>query len=440
MRQTLFYIPHELFGVPVFGFGWALGFWLAFSIIFMIVLSRRHGWTSAVSGHLPLIVVFAVVLAALAPMLEVRPPGMEPIGMPLRGYGIFVVAGIIAGMSLSIYRAKQIGMDPELIYSLAFWLFVIAIAGARLFYVIQKWEEFERDTIAQTIIATLKFTEGGLVVYGSIIGGILGLFLFSRRQSISMLKLGDVIAPGMAIGLALGRIGCLMNGCCYGGECPGWPLAITFPKYASVELGQLSSPYYHHYGVQLKSGQAYGFQLGANAAKEPVVQSVTAGSPASLSGLRAGSTIAMINGVIVPTYGEAQRVLVQGLPQLRIVTTDSDSFSWNVSDGMIPPRSRPVHPTQVYSSINAALLCCVAWFAYPFRRRHGDILLSFFGLYAITRFLLEAIRTDEAGQLGTGLTISQLVSLGVFVICVTTWLFLQRQPKIIEGHASPESG
>lgn len=133
MRQTLFYIPHELFGIPVFGLGWALGVWLVFSVVLLVVLSRRHGWSSEVLGYLPLMAIFGVALYALLPNLEVRPPAMAPLGLPIRGYGMFVLAGIVAGMSLSIYRAKQIGMDPELIYSLAFWLFIIAIAGARAF-------------------------------------------------------------------------------------------------------------------------------------------------------------------------------------------------------------------------------------------------------------------------------------------------------------------
>src|SRR3990167_5087286 len=193
MRQTLFYIPHELLGIPVFGLGWALGVWLACSVVLLFVLQRRHGWTSDVLGYVPLMTVFAAALYALLPLLEVRPPGMSPLGLPIRGYGMFVLAGIVAGMWLSIYRAKQIGMDPERIYSLAFLMFLIAIAGARLFYVFQKWDEFKRETSLATVAAMLKFTEGGLVVYGSVLGGILALYLFSRRHQISMFELGDVI-------------------------------------------------------------------------------------------------------------------------------------------------------------------------------------------------------------------------------------------------------
>lgn len=428
MRQTLLYIPHEVFGIPVFGLGWALGAWLVFSAVLLFVLSRRHGWTPEVLGYLPLVAVFGVALYALLPMLEVRPRGMEPLGLAIRGYGVFVLAGILAGMSLSIYRAKQIGMDPELIYSLAFWLFIIAIAGARLFYVIQKWEEFERETPLATAGAIMKFTEGGLVVYGSVFGGILALYLFSRRQQISMFELGDVIAPGMAIGLAFGRIGCLMNGCCYGGICDGWPLAITFPQHASVKVEQYSPPYEH----QLTLGELHGFRIGNDGSNNVIVVEVERGSKAETAGLKAGTKIDRLNGRAVTDLESAQKILITGSPR---ITINDDDISWTIDQ--LPARSRPVHPTQIYSSINAALLCLVVWFAYPFRRRHGEILLLLFALYSIARFLEEAIRNDETGQLGTSLTISQLVSLGVLVLCVVVWLVRLRQPRIDADVAPP---
>ncbi|MBI2480431.1 MAG: prolipoprotein diacylglyceryl transferase [Planctomycetia bacterium] len=371
--------------------------------------------------------IFGVAVYALLPMLEVRPEGMEPLGLPIRGYGMFVLAGIVAGMSLSIYRGKQIGLDSELIYSLAFWLFIIAIAGARLFYVIQKWDEFERATPLATIGAIMKFTEGGLVVYGSVIGGFLALYLFSRRQQMSMFELGDVIAPGMAIGLAFGRIGCLMNGCCYGGICDGWPLAITFPQHASVELGHYSPPYAH----QLTMGELHGFRLGINENGHVIVASVEPGGKAETAGLQAGTRIERLNGQEVTTLDSAKRILLAGSPRISI---NGDHISWTIDK--LPARSRPIHPTQIYSSINAALLCLVVWFAYPFRHRHGDILLLLFGLYAIARFFLEAIRNDEPGQIGTSLTISQLVSLVVFAVCVGGWLVRLRQPRI-DAEISP---
>lgn len=237
-----------------------------------------------------------------------------------------------------------------------------------------------------------------------------------------MFEIGDIIAPGMAIGLAFGRIGCLMNGCCYGGICEGWPLAITFPQYASTELGHYSPPYAH----QLTIGELYGFRLGRDELGDVVVVQVDPGSKAEAAGLSVGTKVERINGQQVTTLNSARQILLRaGSPDILI---NNDQFAWSI--GGLPKRSRPVHPTQIYSSINAALLCLVVWFAYPFRRRHGEILFLLLTLYSIARSLLEAIRKDEAGQFGTTLTISQLVSLGVLSVCVGFWIWLLRQPTL----------
>jgi phosphatidylglycerol:prolipoprotein diacylglycerol transferase len=426
MRQTLFHIPNELSGIPVFGMGWALGVWVLFGIALVIVLSRRNGWTPEVRGYVPLLVLVGLTIVFLLPRLEVRLPDGQPIGLPIRGYGAFVLAGILAGLGLSLRRARQVGIDPELIYSLALWLFVIAIAGARLFYIIQYWPDFRRDTPMETLAAMLQFTEGGLVVYGSVIGGILALYLFSRRHRVSMFELGDLIAPGMAIGSALGRIGCLMNGCCYGGVCEA-PLAIAFPKYASEELRTFSPPYVH----QLATGELYGFRFEADADGSPVVGWVEPGSAAANAGLQPGVKIAMINDAVVENFTEAQLALALGRPDVKLITSEATTFSWQLAG--LPPRSLPVHPTQIYSAINGVLMCLVVWFAYPFRTRPGQILALLFILYSITRFLLEWIRSDEVGQWGTAFTISQLVSMMVLATCVGLWFYLLKQPPLEEA-------
>ena len=97
----------------------------------------------------------------------------------------------------------------------------------------------------------------------------------------------------------------------------------------------------------------------------------------------------------------------------------------------LPDRSRPVHPTQIYSSINAFLIFLVLWFFYPFRRHAGEVLALMLILYPIGRFLLEVIRTDEAGQFGTTLTISQWVSVVAIGLGVSLWAYIRwRTPQL----------
>ena len=94
----------------------------------------------------------------------------------------------------------------------------------------------------------------------------------------------------------------------------------------------------------------------------------------------------------------------------------------------VPARSRPVHPTQVYSAVNAALLSWLLWSYYPMRRRDGEVTALMLTLYPIARFLLEIIRIDEAAVFGTGLSISQNISVVIFVGALALWFYLRRQP------------
>ena len=89
-----------------------------------------------------------------------------------------------------------------------------------------------------------------------------------------------------------------------------------------------------------------------------------------------------------------------------------------------------MHPTQIYSSINAALLAWVLWAFYPFRRRDGEVVALMVLLYPISRFLLEMIRIDESAVFGTGLSISQNISVALFVLAVGFWVFLWNQPQV----------
>jgi phosphatidylglycerol:prolipoprotein diacylglycerol transferase len=94
----------------------------------------------------------------------------------------------------------------------------------------------------------------------------------------------------------------------------------------------------------------------------------------------------------------------------------------------LPPRSLPVHPTQLYSAIDAGLLCWFLWSYYPYRRRDGEVAALMLTLHPISRFLLEVIRVDESAVFGTGFSISQNISILFFVLTLFGWFWLLRQP------------
>ena len=92
------------------------------------------------------------------------------------------------------------------------------------------------------------------------------------------------------------------------------------------------------------------------------------------------------------------------------------------------PRSEAVHPTQIYSTIDALILCALLLVYDRFRRRDGVLTALMLTIYPLTRFLVERIRTDEADIWGTGLHISQNISLGLLVVAICLWVYVLRRP------------
>ena len=413
MLQTLFHIPNEITGMPVFGFGLLLALWAAGSLALLAWLGWRQGFNADTWGYVPILALIGAAIWFVLPRLA------EAEGLPIRGYGVMLLLALLASTSLAAWRARRRGIDPELIFSLAFWVIVPGIIGARLFYVIEYWPAFERPTLGATLAEIFKVTEGGLVVYGSLLGGFLGLAAFLRKHRLPMLATFDLLAPAVMLGLAIGRLGCMLNGCCYGGLCD-LPWAVRFP---------VESPAHVH---QVQHGETflYGLKITGDAEAPPVITDVQPGSPAEEHGLKAGQTIAAINGAPVAMVADAQWALLRAHrrgSQLAIHTQGvRNPATWRIAPPL--PASEPVHPTQLYSSLNALLLCLFLLAYDPFRKRDGELFALVLTLYPITRFVLEIIRTDEASVFGTGLSISQNLSLLLLAAAVGVWAYVLRQP------------
>ena len=142
MLDELFRIPHEIFGLPVFGWGWALIAWALGGAVVVAVVAKRHGWGAEVRGLLPVLAIGAAAMVFLMPRLEQPATAHVPQGLPLRGYGFMVTLGILAGGALAARQARQNGIDPDDVFGLAFHCFVGGIVGARTFYVVQYRDEY----------------------------------------------------------------------------------------------------------------------------------------------------------------------------------------------------------------------------------------------------------------------------------------------------------
>jgi phosphatidylglycerol:prolipoprotein diacylglycerol transferase len=406
MRSELFRIPVELFGLPFLGVGLLLALWLAGWGVALGLRLARRGADGDFYGYLFPAAIGAGVIALA--------PRFCPQGVPIRGYGVMLLAAILTGLAMAVHRARKIGVSPDTIFSLAFWMFLFGIAGARLFFVIEYWETtFGRMPLGQALVAALQFTEGGLVVYGSLIGAGLVYLWFAWKHRLPTLALADAIAPSLAAGLALGRLGCLLNGCCYGGPCDR-PWAVTFPE---------GSP---PFGDQLASGALHGLSIVERADDDGRVR------PMIVSGDGDPVRLVSLNGVAVETMEDASRALFAAYEAGGGIVAMGDGGERIEVPPVLRTRSLPVHPTQVYAAITGALLAWLAWTHTPLARRDGEVVLLMLSVYPVLRFLEEAIRTDERSFLGTGLSISQNISLGLLAAAAIGWLLLLRVPARTE--------
>ena len=141
--------------------------------------------------------------------ININPVAFSLGAFDVRWYGIMVALAVVAVIVISLLEARRVGLAEEHIYSVGLWAIIGGIIVSRLLHVIDKWNYYMANP-AQII----GFE--GLTVYGAVLGALLAVLIYCWVKKISFWLIGDVIAPGAILGQAIGRIGCIMNGCCYG--------------------------------------------------------------------------------------------------------------------------------------------------------------------------------------------------------------------------------
>jgi phosphatidylglycerol:prolipoprotein diacylglycerol transferase len=144
--------------------------------------------------------------------------------LAIHTYGVLVAAGFLLGITVAARRAKSEGIEPERINDLGVLLIVAGMLGGKLFHIVFFWNEF----IAGWRAAGLASLREGFVFYGGFICASLATVVYARRKKLPLAKLADAFAPAIALGHALGRLGCFFEGCCYGKVC-SLPWAVKFP-------------------------------------------------------------------------------------------------------------------------------------------------------------------------------------------------------------------
>ena len=373
------------------------------------------------------------------------------LGYPIRGYGFMLMLGFLSAIYIAARRARKSKADPDVILNVGFIALIGGVVGSRLFYVIHYWKSsFAHHP--NPILAALDIRSGGLEFYG---GFILVTFLtvaYLVRTKLSLRLYTDIMAPSLMWGLAFGRVGCFLNGCCWGAVCatptgdPALPWAVRFPYGSAAYVNQwfkreVTTPaellYITPIGeahplnrehVNMSPEEIYAPREALEAAQEKYEQAKADNADEqTLQRLeqavekrkkdwqRQRGRLADLDAVTGIFSGRTHLPREYTPSEIRDLTTRVEN------------RSMPVHPSQLYSVINALLLSLVLSAMLARRKRHGIVLPWLFILYSMSRATLEMVRVDNPLDTA-GLTISQAISVCTILLAVVWLITLYRMP------------
>jgi phosphatidylglycerol:prolipoprotein diacylglycerol transferase len=149
--------------------------------------------------------------------------------LTIHTYGLFVAAGFLLGLCLAVRQAKKEGIPSYKIVDLGFYILLTAIIGSRLFFIFINFSHYIKNPLD-----IFKIWEGGLVFYGGILFAVPAVVWYAKKNGLGIWSTADVFAPSIAIGHALGRLGCFTAGCCYGKPAESLPWAVTFTNPQSL--------------------------------------------------------------------------------------------------------------------------------------------------------------------------------------------------------------
>lgn len=159
-------------------------------------------------------------------------PVLIKIGpVSIHTYGFLIAAGFLLALWLAVMQSKKAGIQQEKIIDMGFYGLIAALAGSRLFFVLTNLSYYAKHPVD-----VIKIWEGGLVFYGGLLLAVPVLIWYTRKNSLPIWQSADIWAPSIAVGHAIGRLGCFSAGCCYGKPALDIPWAVTFTNPASLAI------------------------------------------------------------------------------------------------------------------------------------------------------------------------------------------------------------
>ena len=322
------------------------------------------------------------------------------VHLTVRSYGLMMVIGFLAAVTLIRRLSRHFTPDPQYITNAALYSLIAGVVGARLFFVVHYWDQF-----SDNLLGVFALWHGGLELLGGVILAIAVIFFYIWYHKLPLRHYLDVLAIGLFLALAFGRIGCLLNGCCYG-KPANLPWAVRFP-YGSFAYQSQVQP-------DLERGR-----------DEPHLA-----LPEDYFGYLDEEG----------QYHAGLKPMSQLTPQQREAVTSGDY------------RCLPVHPTQLYTSISAALMCLLLYGlwrrgqkaeragVYPFLTKPGSVFALMFVVYGVMRFTIELFRDDNPFEVAH-FTVSQLLGIGLFALgTALAILFAHLKPEKLPSPDSKQKG
>jgi phosphatidylglycerol:prolipoprotein diacylglycerol transferase len=299
------------------------------------------------------------------------------LNIPIYGYGLMMVCAFLGTQWLAGRLARSRGIDPEIFVNVTLLALISGVVGSRLSHVLEnyKWYFDPKLSPWTDLLNIINIRSGGLTFYGGFILAspiVLG-YLIHRKVPARLAM--DIVAPCLMLGLGIGRIGCFLNGCCYGAPADV-PWAVSFPYYS-------------------------------NAYQEAFEQ----------------HRIIPPQDLVVHYVGHDRLVTNEEIQQGYILTGDPEDprhpLSPDVKALAAAQHAPPVHPAQLYSTISALLIMMILLAYFDLPHTDGRVFALMLMLEGPTRFLLEMLRV-EPPVLGK-MSLSMVIGLIVFVVGVVLW-------------------
>ena len=176
------------------------------------------------------------------PNLGIKIENLERIAFTIFGidvywYGIIIASAVVCGLFYSLHEAKRTNQDPEIYLDFLVYGMIFSIIGARLYYVAFSWDQYKND-----LWSIFQLREGGIAIYGAIIGGTLYAYVYTKKKKINFGLFADTVAPALVLGQSIGRWGNFFNREVFG----GYTESLFAMRYLASEVGNIPESVAQH--------------------------------------------------------------------------------------------------------------------------------------------------------------------------------------------------